>query len=555
MNSIMRTPAALLLWGLLVLPSITLAQRASDSGSNCADKAVFETELYSCDIAHLYTTQNFLDTCKATQQKMFYWEIPENPDCNLRDRPDVVILETSAQDSSELKRIIDEKDASELVSATRLQITNAMRDTDPMTGENRADPFELWVVSRLDRDSSNVKPPDGLLPPDEVPDWLRPVAQKYYSAALPNYNAVQKANTDRENERFEAQFPQFSEITRSQVEVDRNDRSILRDATMPAIMRKAERTSEREVNRDRKIAEIEADLAAKAERESRVYRALWFWSQFREPRVMRTIFNGNRVPEPGFEGSIYFYFGYPLERGRGDQAAVLTAWVRTYEAHCGELLPDNSDTLRTEYFETSGPYFRRMTRLTGTDVMRFQSGLMAPYAASQDAMRSRFQRQIQGNLWGMFMDVAKNGAQASGVAVAFVEPYIHALDDFDRFFQLVGCDSPTARQMSQGIFLVANDASLPSEAYSAEISGAAWVSDTPQGPGEYRHHSEVCWEYDIMELPSRCGCLVDLAARKLNEPTPMAVSIPYAKVHKAFMSGSDIEQRVCRSPLTTIGRP
>ncbi|WP_346796814.1 hypothetical protein R5M92_15245 [Halomonas sp. Bachu 37] len=343
-------------------------------------------------------------------------------------------------------------------------------------------------------------------------------------------------------------------LAQSRREVAGNIEGILRDVSMPAISAQRSHSQARDEVRDERIAKLEAALADRAQREGRVYRALWFWSQFRNPKDMRIVFDGNRVPAPtNPDEVVYFHFGYPLARGTAAQVAILTAWVRTYDAHCGERLPNNPDTLRTEYLETNGPYFRRMTRVTSTDVLRFQPGLMRPYVASRDAMRANQASQLQNNQWQMLGEIVRGGRSAlAGMAGGTIEPYLYALDDFDRFFQLVGCDSPTARQMSQGIFLLADGASLPAETGDAAIAGAAWVSDRPQGAGEYRLHSELCWGYELAASHNACGCLVDLASSRMNAPTPLPVSLAYSEVNAAFQSASDVEQRVCRNPLSAV---
>jgi hypothetical protein len=199
-----------------------------------------------------------------------------------------------------------------------------------------------------------------------------------------------------------------------------------------------------------------------------------------------------------------------------------------------------------------------MTRVTSTDILRFQPGLMRPYIASRDAMRANQAQQLQKNQWQMLGEIVRGGRNAlAGMASVAIEPYLYALDDFDRFFQLVGCDSPTARQMSQGIFLLANNASLSSNSLDkhrrdVSIAGAEWVSDKPQGAGEYRLHSELCWGYELAASHNACGCLVDLAASRMNKPSPLPVSLDYSEVNQAFQTASDIEQQVCRNPLSTM---
>tara|TARA_R110001606_G_scaffold363240_1_gene517215 strand:+ start:1620 stop:3476 length:1857 start_codon:yes stop_codon:yes gene_type:complete len=363
--------------------------------------------------------------------------------------------------------------------------------------------------------------------------------------------AVQKANAEKQQH--------LAALTQSRREVADNIEGILRDVSMPVVSAQQSHSRASDEVRDEQIAELEAALAYRAKREGRVYRALWFWSQFRNPRDMRTIFNGNRIPAPNDPDKVvYFNFGYPLERGNAAQVALLTAWVRAYSAHCSELLPANPDTLRTENLETNGPYFRRMTRVTSTDILRFQPGLMRPYIASRDAMRAKQAQQLQNNQWQMLGEIVRGGRNAlAGMASVTIEPYLYALDDFDRFFQLVGCDSPTARQMSQGIFLLANNASLSSNSLDkhrrdVSISGAEWVSDKPQGAGEYRLHSELCWGYELAASHNACGCLVDLAASRMNKPSPLPVSLDYSEVNQAFQTASDIEQQVCRNPLSTM---
>lgn len=329
---------------------------------------------------------------------------------------------------------------------------------------------------------------------------------------------------------------------------------IVTDATMPAASSFPQPEDTRAFQRAIEIARIEEDLSERARSEGRVYRGLWFWSQFRDPKSMRAIFRGNRtVPFTAETGAIYFHNGYPLEPGHADQMGVLTAWVRAYASSCGHLLPASPDTLRLETLTTSGPLHMRTTQLTATDVLQFQNGLMRDYIASREAFQRRQQIALQSNMWEMTRQIVSGGIGAvSERAQSEFGPYLYALDDFTRFFHAVGCDSPTARQMSQGILLVARGRSLPDVALDASIPGADWVSDVPQHAGEIRRHSEICWNYDVAVSHNTCGCLVDLAAQQLGMDDVAPANTDYLDVHRAFMQAPETDQRLCRDPLGAI---
>jgi hypothetical protein len=328
---------------------------------------------------------------------------------------------------------------------------------------------------------------------------------------------------------------------------------VVDDATMPPTSSFRQFEDFREYQRAIKIAEIEKGLSELTGREGRVYRGLWFWSQFRDPSSMRTVFRGNRtVPFTAEEGAFYFHKGYPLERGHSDQIGILTAWVRVYASMCGHLLPTSPDEYRTKTFTTSGPLINRTTYLSDTDILKFQSGLMRPYLASRREFETRQQAAFQGNLWGRASEIMAGGLGAvSSEAQSVVGPYIYAQDDFIRFLEAVGCESPTARQMSQGISIVAHNQSLKPETTGAEIPGAEWVSDMPQAPGEFRLHSEICWNYEKASHNS-CGCLVDVAKERLGENDVIPASVDYMTVHEAFMKSPATSQRICRDPLGAI---
>lgn len=329
---------------------------------------------------------------------------------------------------------------------------------------------------------------------------------------------------------------------------------ILNDAIVPTPSSFPQPENTRAFQRSIEIARIEEGLSDRARSEGRVYRGLWFWSQFRDPKSMRTIFRGNRtVPFTAEDGAIYFHNGYPLERGHSDQMGTLTAWVRAYSSSCGHLLPSSPDVLRIETFTTSGPLHMRTTRLTSTDVLQFQSGLLRYYVASREEFQRRQQIAVQGNMLEMTGRIVSGGLGAiSDLARSQIGPYLYALDDFTRFFDSVGCESPTARQMSQGIFLAAQGRSLPDFAPDASIPGAEWVSDIPQKAGEIRHHSEICWDYDVAVSHNICACLVDLAAQRLGIDGLNLASTPYLEVHQAFMQAPERDQRLCRDPLGAI---
>lgn len=331
------------------------------------------------------------------------------------------------------------------------------------------------------------------------------------------------------------------------------EQGISHDKTMPQVSAQREFSNERELQRAVRIAEIEKSLSELAMKEGRVYRGLWFWSQFRDPRAMRTVFRGNRtVPFTAKEGAIYFHNGYPLERGNVDQMAVLTAWVRVYAAMCDSFLPAATDKLKIHTFTTSGTLLNRTTNLTNTDVLQFQTGLMEPYIASREAFQQKQKAALQNNLWSRASEIVSGGMGAvSRQAQIENGPYIYALEDFSRFIDTVGCDSPSARQMAHGIALVAHDLSLADGSADGTIEGAERVSDTPQAPGEYRAHSEVCWDYEITSH-NPCGCLVEIAKEKLAEGREIPANIDYRLVHKAFMQSSEAEQKICRDPLSAI---
>lgn len=232
---------------------------------------------------------------------------------------------------------------------------------------------------------------------------------------------------------------------------------------------------------------------------------------------------------------------------------VLTGWVRAYASSCGDLLPAAPDTLTIETFTTSGPLHLRTTRLTSTDVLQFQDGLARSYLASREAFQSRQQVAVQENIWEMTRQIVSGGLGAvSDLARSQIGSYLYALDDFTRFFDMVGCDSPTARQMSEGIILVARGRSLPDVAQNAAIPGAEWVSDSPQGAGEVRDHREICWNYEVGVSHNICGCLVDLAAQRLGTDILDPTLVEYLEVHQAFMQAPETDQRLCRDPMHAI---
>ncbi|GAA3956794.1 hypothetical protein [Allohahella marinimesophila] len=328
---------------------------------------------------------------------------------------------------------------------------------------------------------------------------------------------------------------------------------IVADATMPSGSSLRTHENVREFERAIRIADIEQGLSELASREGRVYRGLWFWSQFRNPSAMRSVFRGNRsVPFTAEEGAIYFHNSYALERGNVDQMGMLTAWVRVYASMCSHLLPTPPDELRIQTFTTSGPLINRTTNLTSTDVLKFQAGLMRPYSESRKALEAKQLAAAQNNLWGRAFEIMSGGLGAvSAEARSQLGPYIYAQDDFIRFLDAVGCDSPTARQMSQGISMLARGGSLPSETTEAAIAGAEWVSDVPQAAGEFRHHSEICWDYEIGGH-NACGCLVDVAGERLGEKDGLSASVAYPDVHKAFMTAPEASQKICRDPIGAI---
>jgi len=77
------------------------------------------------------------------------------------------------------------------------------------------------------------------------------------------------------------------------------------------------------------------------------------------------------------------------------------------------------------------------------------------------------------------------------------------------------------------------------------------VSDTPQKAGEYRLHSEICWDYDFSPH-NVCGCLLDIAKGKSGEKDTMVENVDYRHVHSAFMQAPADKQRLCRDPLGAI---
>ncbi|QIB65411.1 hypothetical protein [Kineobactrum salinum] len=328
---------------------------------------------------------------------------------------------------------------------------------------------------------------------------------------------------------------------------------IVADATMPTASAVHAPENIRAYQRAIKIAGIEQELSELARREGRVYRGLWFWSQFRDPGSLRAVFRGNRtVPFTAESGAIYFHNGYPLERGHVDQMGILTAWVRVYSSMCSHRLPASADEFQIKTFTTSGPLINRTTRLSDIDVLRFQRGLMRPYLASRNELQRRQRAAAQENLWARAFEMMEGGLGAvSDEAHSQIGPYLYAQDDFIRFLDAVGCDSPTARQMSQGISLVAHGQSLPPETADAVISGAEWVSDTPQKPGEFRLHSEICWDYETASH-TPCGCLVDIARERLGQSDVIPASVDYRVVHEAFMKAPAASQRICRDPLGAI---
>ena len=176
---------------------------------------------------------------------------------------------------------------------------------------------------------------------------------------------------------------------------------------------------------------------------------------------------------------------------------------------------------------TSGPLHLRSTLMTSTDVLQFQDGLSRTYMASREAFQRRQQIAVQQNMWEMTREILSGGIGAvSDGAREQIGPYLRAPDDFTQFFDMVGCDSPTARQMSQGILLVAQGRFLPERSKGHAVPGAEWVSDRPQIAGEIRHHSEIFWNYETAVSDNVCGCLVDLARRQLGHPEDRKRQLP-----------------------------
>ncbi|MHA7924371.1 MAG: lysozyme inhibitor LprI family protein [Marinobacter sp.] len=354
--------------------------------------------------------------------------------------------------------------------------------------------------------------------------------------------------TERELE-LEAQR-RLEDIRARRAQLSGRMEAILNDATMPVMGASRQHENIRAHQRATKIAAIEKELSELAGREGRVYRGLWFWSQFRDPRSMRKVFRGNRtVSFTAEEGAIYFHNGYPLERGHSDQIGVLTAWVRVYSSSCRHLLPESPDKLSIRTFTTSGPIINRTTRLSYSDVLEFQNGLIRPYLASREEFQKRQREAFQGG--NAFAIMLGGSNSVSSLARSQVGPYIYALDDFTKFLNAVGCDSPTARQMSQGISLVAHGKSLPEETTEAGIPGAEWVSDAPQEAGDVRLHSEICWNYDLADH-NTCGCLLDIAKARLGEKETLVTNADYRRIHEAFMQAPADDQKLCRDPLGAI---
>jgi hypothetical protein len=532
---------------LVTTSSNLLAQtlELKDLSSDCPRAYIVETERNSCAIVHLYTTRGFLENCKATQQRLFDQMLPKRRGCNASMHPDVVVIEFTAESPNALHSFVINRMAYRFFAATRLKIGNGMSSVAAEAGTPGGDSPSFHVVSRLaleESDDISV----AVLTPEQAPAWMRDDLRELYQEEL-EYR--RKAS---ENPKLTIE-PIIRRASGWEIQLSRDPdalrESIASDVKAPAAS--AYRTFDytRESERAAAIANIEKGLSELAEREGRVYRGLWFWSQFRDPRSLRTIFRGNRAVRVGAtEGGIYFHNGYPLERGHIDQINILTAWVRVYSSMCSHLLPDPADKLQIKTFTTSGPLINRTTWLSSTDELRFQTGLMGPYVASREESEEKQSAALRGNALAI---LSSGPGSIMGMARAQVDTYIYALDDFTRFFSAVGCDSPTARQMSQGIALVAHDQSLPNEALFATIAGAESVSDTPQKAGEYRLHSEICWDYDFSPH-NVCGCLLDIAKENLGEKDTMVENVDYRHVHSAFMQAPADKQRLCRDPLGAI---
>ncbi|WGI26989.1 hypothetical protein QEN58_07980 [Halomonas alkaliantarctica] len=170
--------------------SLAIGLDSSDILPDCSSEYHFETERDSCGIAHLYVTKRFMESCRATQQRIFDNSIPRKDGCDLRTRPNIVVLEFDTESSDDLENFVNNRNPTHFFSALRLTIVNKMRDFDPNTGRPSGDPFTLRVDSRLADDPSRIRPPTALLTPDETPNWMHGKAQEFYDTALPSYTAA-----------------------------------------------------------------------------------------------------------------------------------------------------------------------------------------------------------------------------------------------------------------------------------------------------------------------------------------------------------------------------
>lgn len=259
---------------------------------------------------------------------------------------------------------------------------------------------------------------------------------------------------------------------------------------------------------------FEADIARQDAEEGMIYRGDWFWAYFEAPDVMRTIFRGNRIMQSTERPVGRTYRLTPLELGTVWQNAAVLGWARAFEDRCAAYLPTDAPVFENTNIETvSRTMFTRYGMVpmgestsTTTTRIRMSPELYPGFIASREASE---RAQSTANL-KLVIDFFQGGPQAAlDQSVSRLRPYIVALRDMVVFLDLAGCDSPTTRQMAEGLVWTSRGQSAPPGEFTSRA--AAVVSDPPQAAGEIFSIYEACLGDGDWENAKLCPCVVDKA--------------------------------------------
>lgn len=303
-------------------------------------------------------------------------------------------------------------------------------------------------------------------------------------------------------------------------------------------------------------AAFETELAQRDRTAGRIYRGPWFWAHFEAAETMRYVFRGNRLTLSAARDTAALGETAALKPGTVQQNAIVRGWARAYEDRCGGFLPPNApvfETTDTEIVTRSmmtryGSVPMGETRTTTTTRIKMSEALYPGFIASRTAM----QKADQTNRMAQALNVMRDfRAGNMDTAVNLVRPYIVAASDLALFLDLVGCDSPTARQMEFGVIAASRGRVATEELLSPEM--ATLVSDPVQAAGEVYTLYEVCAENSFLETSALCPCMMDKVLRNRKFSTA-AQTHDVVALWSLLYDGSnrtltDAIYKQCNSPL------